>query len=438
VTSDTPWKLRARSALLPSVFLGLLIASVAVAQDREAASFQVAMYGQLLLLFIYIASTLDTRSDLRFVMVVLLVSLCLEGLVTLAGYVSGGSLALPGLSTGSAPAVGVPGSRATGTMYSPNNAGSYFAFMFAISAAIYVSRVDARLKHLALVGCVLALVPLGLTLSRGAWVACLVSILVLVAGSRGTRLPPPAVAALVLAIVVMLIPLRGMVEARLTTDDNGSAAGRVPLMRIALDMVQEHPILGVGANNFVVRVPEYAGGQYSGAWISSVHHKYLLIWSEAGFGALLAYLAFVGTALVGAWRLRRTVDPLFRAVGLGMAAAVAGHAVHMNFDIFSGGTPVQMLWVAAAIVATSTTGTSGGGSMRAPTPNCSTASASGFRPSPTMSSRSGISTSSGRTRATRSAPRWPTRAYRRASTIPSRSTSRRPMPISATVWEAFR
>jgi putative inorganic carbon (hco3(-)) transporter len=351
VSPETAWRPRLRAAVFPSIFLAFLIASLAVAQDRVVAGFQIALYAQMLLLFVYIASTVQTRSDLRFVVVTLLIALCLESLVTLAAFAAGGSLNLPGLATDTASTVSGGESRVTGTMHSPNNAGAYFAFMFAVAAALYMSRVDARISRLALAGSLLALVTLGLTLSRGAWLACLVSIVVLVLGFRGTRFTTPALVAFAVAVMVVFIPLLDVVSARLTTSDEGAAAGRVPLIEMSLEMIRDNPLLGVGANNFALEVPGYAGGEFASAWLSSVHHKYLLIWSEAGAGALVAFLLFIGATIGRAWRIRNAVDPLMGALGLGIAAAVVGHAVHMNFDIFAGGTPVALLWVAAAIVA---------------------------------------------------------------------------------------
>jgi hypothetical protein len=59
----------------------------------------------------------------------------------------------------------------------------------------------------------------------------------------------------------------------------------------------------------------------------------------------------VGGAIVRGWRARRANDPLLAGVGLGLCAAVVGHAVHMNFDLFAGGTTTQMLWLAAGLLA---------------------------------------------------------------------------------------
>jgi len=183
-------------------------------------------------------------------------------------------------------------------------------------------------------------------------VATVVSILVLVGGFGGRRLSPVALFALALLMAIVLVPLQGVIAERLVSSDHGAAAGRVPLIRMALEMIGDHPLLGVGANNFVIRVHEYAGGEFASAWISSVHNKYLLIWSEAGFAALLAYLVLLGTGILRGWRARLAPDPLLAGVGLGLAAAIAGHAVHSNFEIFAGGTTTEMLWLGLALLAT--------------------------------------------------------------------------------------
>jgi putative inorganic carbon (hco3(-)) transporter len=152
-------------------------------------------------------------------------------------------------------------------------------------------------------------------------------------------------------VVLVLVPLYGVISQRLLSSDHGAAQGRVPLIHMAWEMIGDHPVLGVGANNFVLRVSDYARGDYSSAWLSTVHHKYLLIWAEGGALALAAFLVFVGAAMVRGWRARRADDPLVAGVGLGLCAAVAGHAVHMNFEIFSGGTTTMMLWLAAGLLA---------------------------------------------------------------------------------------
>jgi putative inorganic carbon (HCO3(-)) transporter len=348
---DNAPRVRLRAVAAPLAFVAILLASLVVAGDRTVAGFQLTMYMQALLLLIYVAGTVRARDDLRFVVVLLLAGACLESVLALAMWAAGGALSLPGLETHTTAAVEGGGQRVGGTIGSPNNAGGYFAFMFALAAGVFMSGQRGSLRRLALAAGVLVFVCLVLTLSRGAWIACIVSTVVLAGGAGARKLSRAAVPGFVLAIVIVLVPLYSVISDRLLSSDHGAAEGRTPLIHMAWRMIEDHPTLGVGANNFVLVVPNYATGEYASAWLSTVHHKYLLIWAEAGPAALLAFLALVGGAIVRGWRARRADDPLVAGVGLGLSAAVAGHAVHMNFDLFAGGATTHMLWLAAGLLA---------------------------------------------------------------------------------------
>ncbi len=80
----------------------------------------------------------------------LLVGLCLESTITLGMYASGANVHLPGLSTRTTEAVGGDALRVGGTIGSPNNAGAYFAFMFAVAAGVFLGRIRGALHRLAL------------------------------------------------------------------------------------------------------------------------------------------------------------------------------------------------------------------------------------------------------------------------------------------------
>ena len=344
-------RVRLRPIAAPLAFVAILLASLVVAGDRTVAGFQVTMYTQALLLLIYVAGTVRARDDVRFVVVLLLAGACLESALALAMWAAGGALTLPGLETHTTAAVEGGGNRVGGTIGSPNNAGGYFAFMFALAAGVFMSGQRGSLRRLALAAGVLCFICLALTLSRGAWIACVVSMVVLAGGAGARRLSRAAVPGFLLAIAIVLVPLYSVISERLLSSDHGAAEGRMPLIHMAWQMIEDHPVLGVGANNFALVVPNYAAGDYASAWLSTVHHKYLLIWAEAGPLALVAFLALVGGAIVRGWRARRADDPLVAGVALGLCAAVAGHAVHMNFDLFAGGTTTQMLWLAAGLLA---------------------------------------------------------------------------------------
>jgi putative inorganic carbon (HCO3(-)) transporter len=346
---------RLRTAVAPVALVLCVAASTATAQDRIVAGFELSLLVQMLLLFVYVASTVRTPGDVRFVATMLLVGLAVESLLAMALYATGGEFRIGGLVSHSR--FGDEGGgnpRVGGTIGSPNEAGSYFAVMTALAVAVFTRPVDRGLRHLALVSCMLGVGALALTLSRGGWLGFILAIAVVLAGSRargGGRSSLLRMAVVVTTLICILVPFYPTISGRLSGDDRGAAASRVPLMEIAAEMIEDHPILGVGANNFAVALPDYAGPRFSEAFLSVVHNKYLVVWSEAGIAALIAFLAFVGSAIRRGWRGRTDADPLLSAVSLGLAAGVAGLAVHMNFDIFKGRPMTQALWLIAALLA---------------------------------------------------------------------------------------
>ena len=66
------------------------------------------------------------------------------------------------------------------------------------------------------------------------------------------------------------------IAARLSQDDQGSALSRVPLMKLAFNMIQEHPFIGIGANNFSIVLPKYLTSELRGEWLHIVHNQYLI------------------------------------------------------------------------------------------------------------------------------------------------------------------
>ena len=186
--------------------------------------------------------------------------------------------------------------------------------MVPLAIAIFMSSVPKGFGQvLALAGCVLGLLALGLTLLTR-WVDRLRRGHVRVV-LRLARLEPPAAVASRARhrddrlVVVVLIPLSGLIAGRLLGDDHGAASGRVPLIEISLQMIRDHPLFGLGANNFIIALPHYTGPEFSSDWLNVVHNRYLLIWTEAGIGALVAFVLFLVTTVRNGWRARHPSGP---------------------------------------------------------------------------------------------------------------------------------
>jgi O-antigen ligase len=123
------------------------------------------------------------------------------------------------------------------------------------------------------------------------------------------------------------------------------------MAQLAWNMIEDHPLLGVGVNNVGVRIPDYKGPEFAGHFLYTIHNRYLLAWAEAGIGAAIALVWFLLATLGRAARAARAVDPLVAATGLAIGGAVAAQAVHMSVDIFQSRPQTQGLWLVAGLAA---------------------------------------------------------------------------------------
>jgi O-antigen ligase len=207
-------------------------------------------------------------------------------------------------------------------------------------------------KAAAVLCAALATVALVYTQSRGGWLAVILSVTLLwLASVRYTRHPLlPLVLALCLAAGVLAFS-GDTVASRLTGDDNRSAQSRLPLMRTAMKMIQDYPVVGVGPNNYSTVMRDY--GAVHGDWgdfTFIVHNKMLLVWAETGLGGLISFVWFLLATIRLGWKGWRARHPWLSPIALGLTGALVGHVVHMQVDLFSDRSQVEMLWLIAALL----------------------------------------------------------------------------------------
>jgi len=328
-----------------TLYMVIACLSVFVARDTRGALFQVFFLMQMYLLYLYIASTIRTAQDIYFLVFFLLVGLAFEGLVVLAQRFAGLQVNWMGIVT-----VNTYG-RMAGTLGSPNVAAGYFSLLLAPALSLSFT----RLPQLARAGGLLAfgLGGLGLvfTVSRGGWIAFTLSlgIFAVAAWLRG-RLPGWLMFCLLSAGILGAAFLGEPIYERLTGMRTNAAMARIPLMQIAFRMIEDHPLLGVGANNYAINIRRYLTPEISRSFLYVVHNKYLLVWAETGLGGILAFVSFLGLALWRGWQCWRRNDHLLSALALAFVAAIAGQMTHMMVEIFDSRSQIQLLWLVAAML----------------------------------------------------------------------------------------
>ena len=333
--------------LLYLAFLGL---SLINALDRQLGLFDIGLLLQMLLVLLYFANRIRARADVIFVLVCLALGMGLQSLIVLVVAATGISFSVAGISTSVSETLDY-GSRAVGTFGTPNGLAGYLLLMLGASSSLLFMPIKRRYKFIVSACIVMGLASLLLTQSRGAWLGFgLAALIYYLALWRRGYLPRPLNIALLSGVLVVALAVQPLLVSRFSAEDTSTANGRLPLNALALRLVQDNPVFGVGTNNYIVAVQGYLTPEYTDTWIYTVHNKFLQIWSEAGPLALLAYIGFLIVSVLSAWRVWRLQKPVLSIAALSVAATFSGHALHMQFDIFTGRVYVQSLWMLAALV----------------------------------------------------------------------------------------
>jgi O-antigen ligase len=289
---------------------------------------------------------IQTRKDLMFIVILLVLGLGLQSGIMLFLKATGGTLDL-GILAAEPDAEG----RLSGTVGGPNQSADFLVMWLALSVSLLFTRVPSWVKVIAVMAFLGALPPLLFTYSRGGWIACALAITLigLVAWWRGwVPLYIPFIAGLLaITAAVLAWPI---IVARIFGDDGGSAEARWPLMHLALLVIRDHPFFGVGANNLAIRYPDYLTSEFSGEWIKVVHNKFLLVWSEIGTVGFVAFVWFLCDTLVRGWRVIQKDDPYLSPLALALTAAIAGMIVHMQVSLFHDRIQVLSLFLASALI----------------------------------------------------------------------------------------
>jgi O-antigen ligase len=212
-----------------------------------------------------------------------------------------------------------------------------FGQVLATSAvlAFYLAYTQKRTAARALAAAIAVACVAGVvyTQSRAALIALLLAAIA-IGVLRGVRLRVLAVAACgAIALGSLVIPhslaqrvdeLSDGTSATASYRDNNSLRGRTSENLAALQMWGDHPLIGVGPDNFEVHYETYSQeiGIDQRAQARGAHNLYLESLAETGVLGATAFLAIVWLAISGAWRARARLEGPDALLGEGLAVAL--------------------------------------------------------------------------------------------------------------------
>ncbi|MEM8732597.1 MAG: O-antigen ligase family protein [Planctomycetota bacterium] len=357
---STDQRRRTHTRLIVGVPMLLYLGSVALSSLTATlpmlAYFDLFLLLQAYLLFYYVANRVHTREDIMLCIGTLAAALLFQSLLIFGlkllrvdnTFIEIGPLVLTVWE----------GERHGGSMQSPVLAGSTMALLWLPVATAVLGRWSqlefGRLFWLLFLSTtVIGMIGILLTQTRGAILTSVVGSSLIGLGllSR-TWLPRWTVGVAIVMGLLSLYPLWVIYEKRIKEGDGDSASARKHLSLIALEAIQDRPIFGHGAGNCHLAAKRYADqGKWRSEWYYTIHSKYLLVWLETGLIGLLTFLLVLANGLRLGFQAWLTKDKLLSPLGLALAAALAGHSLHMAVDVFNSRTQVQTLWLLLGLAA---------------------------------------------------------------------------------------
>jgi O-antigen ligase len=212
-----------------------------------------------------------------------------------------------------------------------NAAGSMISYglLAAIGLRLAGLRRRGHGRWLAAAGMV-TVAGLVVTGSRGAWVGALVALATVVAVRRPQLVWPVAsITVVAVTLFLLVLPPETLGENLGFQQRYSTASVRAQTWTEGIETIAEHPLLGVGAGNFVAH---FNGVSFQ----VDPNNLLLLTWAETGLPGLALLVWFLGACLRLAWRNARAwPEPgITSAANLFGVAMIVAAVVHAQFDMF--------------------------------------------------------------------------------------------------------
>ncbi|PIS42693.1 MAG: hypothetical protein COT24_02200 [Candidatus Kerfeldbacteria bacterium CG08_land_8_20_14_0_20_40_16] len=202
--------------------------------------------------------------------------------------------------------------RAYGSFPHPNILAGFLLIGLFLIIGLYLQTKRKERHFLILVGLVIIVAGFFCTFSRAAWLVFGISLFFLLGVVDPRKyfrewhrsiLKLVGVVAMVFLVFALLYPqtiiTRFSLQERL---EKLSISQRTNYYQDAFNLIQKHPLSGVGLNNYTLAVNYEVDSSLSGQEYQPVHNVYLLVLSELGIFGLLIFLFLIFQVLKEGWR----------------------------------------------------------------------------------------------------------------------------------------
>ncbi len=218
--------------------------------------------------------------------------------------------------------------RAYGAFGWPNSLGMYLAAVFVLGVILICQNENRKIKTLLLIGQVMILLGLFFSFARGAWLALVVGLLILIIKKNTGKLFWQQIGVYALIIFILLVIFKPLIFSRFDLNnrlEKMSLSQRTNQLSEFRQVFSKNYLVGVGPGNYTIALhslyPKYSAGD-----LKPVHNIYLLFIAEWGVTGvfLLGYLLFF---------IRKKINWLFSPL---LVILFAGLFDHWSASMFTG------------------------------------------------------------------------------------------------------
>ncbi len=183
-----------------------------------------------------------------------------------------------------------------------------------------------------------------LSFTRGAWAGAVAAAVVV-----SLMMPKRVLLPLLLPLALIAAAASGLIYHRVSASLDANRqfmpdTGRMELWKAGLQMIREHPWVGVGPERVSMEFPHhYRGNNLDNIYYGHLENDYLQIAAERGLICFAAFLWFILELYAGLFRLLKSAGEESRWIALSAIAALTGFAVSGLGEYNFGDSEVQLL-----------------------------------------------------------------------------------------------
>lgn len=294
-----------------------------------------------LLVFIFFANNLKDAKTIKILIIATIASGVIQSLLAIGQYFTGSTFGLEilgetersySLMTMGTTTVG----RVAGTLGHPNRLSSFLGWVLTLNLAILFTLEKKREYILYIFSLIIMLIANFLTFSRGGWVSFVIAGAICCYWSLSKKIKKKIISGIIVSVTISLLIASAIafvkpVKKRFFEYDFGAAATRLPLVQVALKMIEKNPFLGVGIGSFNAVSHKYDRTRkiISYSFPAPVHNEYLLIASELGIPSLALFLIILSVIFRVLYKLTKmSNEPAMKIFAIGFFCSWIGWCLH--------------------------------------------------------------------------------------------------------------